>query len=224
MVRKRAPFHQKNTTTVEVNRNILEKLLRYSIEPENKIDIKEALKYPLSPVTLSLCHADDTKRSCRKAGIYNVIDYRATTPESVYNNIKTYIFDLMAVIRCVGIFKTIKELIFKILNTIRKGYHRVDVVADSYRTVSWKNKTRDARGEANRTVIKSVETKILGSLESLNNNYNKTELVDQIFDWFKINRAKVVNNLRTTNIYLSKENFRMMLTYSSVREVDDLLT
>ena len=83
----------------------------------------------------------------------------------------------MAVIRCVEIFKTIKELIFKILNTISKGCHWVDVVADSYRTVSWKNKTRDVRGEANRTIIKSVETNIFDSREFLN-NYNKTELVD----------------------------------------------
>ena len=33
----------------------------------------------------------------------------------------------MAVRRCVGIFKTIKEFIFKILNTISKGCQRVDV-------------------------------------------------------------------------------------------------
>ena len=99
----------------------------------------------------------------------------------------------MTVIRCVGIFKTINELISKILNTIPKGCHRVHVVAYSYRTVSWENKTWDARGEANRTIIKSVETKILDSREFLNNEYNKTELVDQIFHWFKINRAKVLN-------------------------------
>ena len=48
----------------------------------------------------------------------------------------------MGVIRSVRIFKTIKELVFKILNTILIGCHRIDVVADSYITVSWKNKTR----------------------------------------------------------------------------------
>ena len=71
----------------------------------------------------------------------------------------------MVVIRCVGIFETIKELFFKILGTIPKGFYMVDVVADSYRTVSWKNKTRDARGDANKTIIKSVETKIYDSGE-----------------------------------------------------------
>ena len=55
-----------------------------------------------------------------------------------------------------------------------------------------------------------------------NNNYNKTEHVDQIFGWFKINQAKVLNNLRTTIIYLFEENICMMLTYSSVREGDEL--
>ena len=111
----------------------------------------------------------------------------------------------MTVIRCVGIFKTMKELIFKILNNSPNGCHMADIVAYSYRTVSWKNKTRDARGEANRTIIKSVETRILESREFLNSNYKKKELVEQIFDWFKINRAKVLNNLRTKNVSLSKE-------------------
>ena len=145
--RKRAPFHQKNAKTVEVNRNILGKLLSYSMQTENKIDFKEDLKYPLSPVLLSLCHADGTKRSCKKADIYNVIDYRTTTPESAYNNVKKYIFDFMAVIRYVRIFKIIKELIFKILNTIPKGCHRLDVVADSYKCICWKNKTREQEGK-----------------------------------------------------------------------------
>ena len=63
----------------------------------------------------------------------------------------------------------------------------VDIVAGSYRTVSCTIKTKDTRGEANRTIIKSVEKKILDSCEFLNNNYNRMELVDQIFDWFKIN-------------------------------------
>ena len=223
IVRKRAPFHQKIATAVEVNRNILGKLLSYSMKTENKIDFKEALKYPLSPVPLSLCHVVGTKRSYKKADIYSVIDYRATIPEPAYNNVKTYIFNLMLVIRCVEIFKTIKELSFKILITIPKGCHRVDVVTDSYRTVFWKNKTKDARGAVNRIIIKFAETKIIDSREFLNNNHNKTEFVDQIFDWFKINRAKVLSNkLRTTNIYLSKENFCMMLTYSPIREVDEL--
>ena len=127
----------------------------------------------------------------------------------------------MTVIRCVGIFKTIKELIFKVLNTIPNGCFRVDVATDSYRTACWKNKTSDPRGEANRTIIKSVETIILDSRVFLNNNYNKTELVDQIFDWFKIKQAKLLNNLGTTNIYPSKENVCMIMC-SSVREVDEL--
>ena len=48
------------------------------------------------------------------------------------------------------------------------------------------------------------------------------EVADQIFDWFKIHWVKVLNSLETTNIYLSMEKVCMMLTYSSVREVDEL--
>ena len=52
--------------------------------------------------------------------------------------LKHNFFDLMGVIRSVRIFRTIKELVFKILNTILIGCYRIDVVADSYITVSWK--------------------------------------------------------------------------------------
>ena len=84
------------------------------MKTENKTDFKEALKYLLSPIPLRLCHNNETKKIC-KARIYSLIDYHATTPESAYKNVtftKTCIFDLMVVIRCVGIFKIIKELIF----------------------------------------------------------------------------------------------------------------
>ena len=116
------------------------------MKTENKIDLKDSLKYALLPVRLSLCHADGKERSCKKAGIYNVIESCATTPKSAYSNVKTYIFDVMAVIRCVlyEYFKHIKELIFKILNTIPESCYMVDVVAGSYRTVSWTIKTKDA--------------------------------------------------------------------------------
>ena len=52
------------------------------MKTENKIDLKDSLKYALSPVPLSLWHADGKERSCKKAGIYNVIESCATTPKS----------------------------------------------------------------------------------------------------------------------------------------------
>ena len=96
IVRKGTLFIKKspttNPTTVEVKRNILGKLFRYSIKTENKIDFKEALEYLLSPIILSLCHAIETKEVERRY----VSDCQATTLESACNNVKTYIFDLMA--------------------------------------------------------------------------------------------------------------------------------
>ena len=79
----------------------------------------------------------ERKEAARRL-IFKIIDYCATTPKSPYNNIKTSIFDLIEVIRDVATFKTIKELIFEILNTIPKGCDRVDALADTYRTVFFK--------------------------------------------------------------------------------------
>ena len=59
-------------------------------------------------------------------------------------------------------------------------------MADSYRTVSWKNKTRDARGEANRTIIKSVETKILDFREFLKTTITKRNLLTKYLTGLKL--------------------------------------
>ena len=57
------------------------------MKTENKIDFQEALKYLLSPIPLSLCHTNETKKIWKKTEIYSLIDYCATTPESASKNV-----------------------------------------------------------------------------------------------------------------------------------------
>ena len=61
------------TDTVEVNRNVLNKLLAYSAKTGKTINFKETLSYPLSPVPLSLAHPDGTRRSTTKSALTDIL-------------------------------------------------------------------------------------------------------------------------------------------------------
>ena len=111
------------------------------------IDFKEALKYPLAPILLSLGFPDGTKRSPAKSSLMKIIDYAQVVEDSAYTNVDAYIVDLMAGIRVVGIFLTVEELLInRKLSIIPRDCRRVYLVADSYREISWENSTSAARG------------------------------------------------------------------------------
>ena len=110
-------------------------------------DFKEALKYPLAPILLSLGFPDGTKRSPAKSSLMKIIDYAQVVEDSAYTNVDAYIVDLMAGIRVVGIFLTVEELLInRKLSIIPRDCRRVYLVADSYREISWENSTSAARG------------------------------------------------------------------------------
>ena len=59
--------------TVEVNRNILGALNSFSLKTNVAVDYEKALKYPLNPCPLSICHADGKKRSTNKADLKKIV-------------------------------------------------------------------------------------------------------------------------------------------------------
>ena len=68
LAKKTVQIHHANKVkSIEVNRNILWKVVAYSTNFGKPIDYAESLKFPLSPIPLSTCHPDGVKRSCNKA-------------------------------------------------------------------------------------------------------------------------------------------------------------
>ena len=94
-------------TIIEVNRNILGKLLSIPASSEHNIDFQKVLEYPLSPIPLSLAHPDGSKRTCPKSKRTEMITKHSLVHQpSIYagGNVGKYITDLMATLRT---FKTI---------------------------------------------------------------------------------------------------------------------
>ena len=58
---------------VEVNRNILGKLLAFSAKTGRQIDFERALTYPLSPMPQSLANPDGSRRTTAKSKFMEII-------------------------------------------------------------------------------------------------------------------------------------------------------
>ena len=59
--------------SIEVNCDILSKMLSISVKSVKPIDFEKALQHPLSPVPLTLCHADGNMRKTKKSDLMEII-------------------------------------------------------------------------------------------------------------------------------------------------------
>ena len=123
----------------------------------------------------------------------------------------------MAAIRAVGSFTTVEELINRVLSTVPRDCERVDLVADSYREISWENSTRAARGVGSFTTLMSAKVKI----RDTNASY-RSQLIKLSFDWLIDNRRKTLNTLQTRP-YLSTEGYCQRLSISEVSSINSLV-
>ena len=151
-------------------------------------------------------------------------DYTQVVEDDAYANVGAYIVELMATIRAVRSFSTVEELIDQVLSIIPRVCGRVDLVADSYREISWKNSTRAARGEGSFTILKSVKAKIQDTNAFLHEHENKSQLIKLFFNWLINNKRKTLNSLRTTSLYLSTEGYCQRLSISDLSSINDLMS
>ena len=194
---------QKENTVAEVNRDILGVLVSYDQLSEEKIDYKEALKYPLSPIPQSLSHADGFKRSNKKSQVNDIIAKHRSSEfisPPCGNSSVAYIVDIMALIRT---FKTIPDtyesLAWKITKSVPPNCARVDLVADSYDEILIKASERQCRGFGDRVEIKSAQLKIPANFQSfLRNSQNKSRMVEIVF--------KVIMEKRVKFLIMKKTN------------------
>ena len=219
-----------STKTVEVNRNIIGKLLSISANASKPINFETALQYSLSPIPLSIANTDGTRRTTQKSKLIDILcsfNKKAivANQEPCSNTVSAYIIDLIAQVRMLAkqVPDTFEHLTLKILSSIPKGYERVDLVADTYRESSIKTSERKSRGMSSKVIIKSSKTKVPRDFNSfLMNNDNKIQMIDLIFNYIKENRAKCLNLLRSSKIMLSNDNICEAITLSSSMIVNDL--
>ena len=74
-MKKKYIANRNSLTTAEVYREILGDLLSLAMKSSQVIDFKEALKYLLSLLPLSLCFPESSKRSPAKSVLMKIIGY-----------------------------------------------------------------------------------------------------------------------------------------------------
>ena len=224
--------HEPRTTqkkSVDVNRDILAKLLSMSCKKGKTIDFEKALKYPLGDVPLSLCNGDGSTRKTNKSKLAQIIISRmdtSTTPD-VQKERTAYIVDVMVLIRMLsGLPDTFERLAWKMLSCIPKGYYHVDLVADCYFKNSIKDAERSKRGKSGKIIVRSSQSKIPGDFAStfLSNGENKTRMIELLFETIERGKDDALDVLRCDEIILSREGDCKRIRRASVTPYFRLLS
>ena len=187
------------SVVIEANRNILGKLLAISAKHEKSIDFEVALSYPLSTTPLSLSNPDGSRRVTQKSKFVEVLSSFQDEPgaQTEVVDADVFVIDFIAQARIItkAVPDTYEELAINLLQSILKGYARVDLVADTYRRASIKTAERNKRGVASKVIIKSEKSKIPRNFKAfMMNSENKCRLIDIIFDFIIKEKAPLPAN------------------------------
>ena len=182
------------------------KLLSLSARAAKPIDLEKVLAYPLYPVPLSLAHPDGSMRHTQKSKLLEVLSIEESNSNHPEKEVSALVIDMIAQIRTIvhNVPNTFEEFILKFLNSIPKGYQRVDIVADCYRDISIKAAEREKRGHSSKIFISSVKTKVPRDISKfLSNNENKKQLIELTFNYVIHNKIESFSILKAQTIILS---------------------
>ena len=104
---------------IEVNQNIINSLLSFINKSGKSINFEAALKFPLSPIPLSIANADGNKRKTNKLKLKNILcKYRESEENTFPEREKdAFVLDMMAQIRTMTeIPETFEGLFILIVN------------------------------------------------------------------------------------------------------------
>ena len=217
---------------VSANRNDISKLLSFSAKFHKKlIDFQKALTYSLHPSPLSMAFPDGSKRETQKSTLLQEILPQVDDSQDIHDKediVKSetvYIVDMISQLRvCLSaIPDTFEQLIWRFLQSLPKGYQRVDIVADTYRDKSIKSAERIKRGTSSNVLTGSVQSKVPRDINKfILNNDNKTSLIKLIFEYVITEKEAVISLLMTESIVLSGDDESYTISCDSVIQNDDL--
>ena len=212
---------------IEANRNILGKLLAISAKHEHSIDFEIALSYPLTATPLSLSNPDGSRRVTQKSKFVEILSSYRDEPPAQAEVVDTdvLVIDFIAQVRVItkAVPDTFEDLAINLLQSIPKGYLRVDLVADTYRKASIKTAEKNKRGMTSKVTIKSGKSKIPRNFKAfMMNGENKSRLIDIIFDFIINNKTRCLKIVRANMIVLSRDGGCDEVTSSEVRRLNRL--
>ena len=215
---------------VEVNRNILAKVLAHSAKTGRTINFQAALAYPLSSVPLAFANPDGSRRVTKKSQLMEIVLSYSEQETMHESNLipkeatAAYIVDLVALIRSLpGVSDTYRELTQRIVDTLPTCYARVDIVADTYRKDSLKNSERLKRGHSAKVLINSAVSKLPRNFSDfLKNGENKGRMIEIIKDEMVRQKHTFLEKLKCSEIMFSVDKVCIHMTESSTDVIREL--
>ena len=140
------------------------------------INYEKTMEYLLSPVPLSIAAVEGGRCTTSKRKLLDIINATLTVPPNNPKLVITIdttkpsalIAHLIAAIRAmIQITETYKQLAWKFLAALPKGYYRIDLVADTYRDISIKSCQHLDCGTSTRIMISSPLQEYQASFQSL---------------------------------------------------------
>ena len=172
---------------VKMERDLMGRILAIALE--NKVDIKQVLEYPLTPVPLSLCHIDGLMNKTPKATLFQKLETRFKTVPPSW--IDVYMVDGFFFLHlCLDLPMQYGKMARHILEKLcRSKAKRIDLVFDRIITPSIKDAERDLRSHSER----DLPIKISGPnqqrpsdlFRALRNDCFKQELVKFLIEAFE---------------------------------------
>ena len=209
-VSKPKPKKDTNYEVVKANQNVLGKLLTLSANAQQLIDFEAALSFPLYHVPFSLAYPDRAKRPTQKSKLFEIVLEGSSDPVDTHQQreVSTLIIDMITHYKVIStsLPQAFEEWIPRFLQTIQKGYKRIDIVADTYRDFRIKSRERLKRAATAKLLIKSVQCKIPRNVNKFfSNNDNKSCLIDSTFDYIKTHPIKCLTILNCDTIILFRD-------------------
>jgi len=152
---------------------------------------------------MKLLVADTTKKDPRSD----------VSMKSIKKKDKSFVIDLIAAIRTMT----------KFIGDLPKGYNRIDIAADTYRSNSIKGAKRNERGKDQKVMIASKESIFPYNFgDFMRNGENKTKLVELMSEVTRSNYQRVLQTTNCLKVYFSQEGVTYCLSRTGVTISEDL--
>lgn len=183
---------------VKTERDLFGRILVLSIE--NKLDIKNILSFPLTPVPLSMCHIDGSINKTVKSNLLKILEKRAENILPNYTD--SIVIDGFYLLHLIGETPVTfgKFAQFLLSKLCKYGAHRIDLIFDKFITPSIKDVERDRRANlldrTNDYIISGPEQRTPSDfIKSLRNDNFKISVVKFICEnWQNDCYAPILSN------------------------------
>lgn len=209
---------------LRMQRDLFGRLLGVSIE--QKIDLRKALSYPLTPVPMALCHLDGTIYKTDKSALMGFLEKKVTSkaPDHVDVAILDGFFLLHLMKDIPRLFGNVSKKIFQMITGFKA--HKIHLIFDRYSSPSIKDYERDSRNatETEYTISGPDQARPPDFIKELRNSKFKEALVRFLINhWANEEFAELIGG---KIVYLNFDKCYRFMSQGNkmLREIDPILS